>query len=179
MKARAIPYPHQPPTRGDKTVSVAQGGTATPSATKQKLLGSLKELYIHIYMCVCVCVCVWTPDQLRVEITLDVHLHFYCAVWDVKKRRVYFRPWMLLRVYSNRFLMLRNHTGKVVPRAFHSYWKLLAFDQIQHDGYCAVVWRRFEATFKHLQIIYKSYIYIYIYVCVRVCVCVCVNKIRH
>ena len=27
MKARAIP--HQPPTRGDNTVSVAQGGTAT------------------------------------------------------------------------------------------------------------------------------------------------------
>ena len=34
VKARAIPYPHQPPTRGDNTVSVAQGGTATPGATK-------------------------------------------------------------------------------------------------------------------------------------------------
>ena len=55
---------------------------------------------------------------------------------------------MSLRVYSNRFLMLRNHTGMVVPRAFHSCWKLLAFDQIQLDAYCTVVWRWFEATFK-------------------------------
>ena len=35
VKARAIPCPHQPPTRGDNTVSVAQGGTTTPGATKQ------------------------------------------------------------------------------------------------------------------------------------------------
>ena len=34
VKARAIPCPHQPPSRGDNTVSVAQGGTATPGATK-------------------------------------------------------------------------------------------------------------------------------------------------
>ena len=53
---------------------------------------------------------------------------------------------MLLRVYSNRFL--RNDTGMVVPRVFPSCWKLLAFDQIQLDAYCAAVWRRFEATFK-------------------------------
>ena len=53
---------------------------------------------------------------------------------------------MLLHVYSNRFY--RNHTGKVVPRVFHSCWKLLAFDQIQLDAYCTAVWRRFEATFK-------------------------------
>ena len=31
LKARAIPCPHQPPSRGDNTVSVAQGGTATPA----------------------------------------------------------------------------------------------------------------------------------------------------
>ena len=55
---------------------------------------------------------------------------------------------MSLRVYSNRFMVLRNHTGMVVPRAFHSCWKLLVFDQIQLDACCAVVWRRFEATFK-------------------------------
>ncbi len=30
VKARTIPGPHQPPTRGDNTVSVAQGGNATP-----------------------------------------------------------------------------------------------------------------------------------------------------
>ena len=34
VKARAIASPHQPPTRGNSTVSVAQGGTATPGATK-------------------------------------------------------------------------------------------------------------------------------------------------
>ena len=37
VKARAIPCPHQPPSRGDNTVSVAQGGTATPGANKQLL----------------------------------------------------------------------------------------------------------------------------------------------
>ena len=37
VKARAIPCPHQPPTRVDNTVSVAQGGTATPGATNQLL----------------------------------------------------------------------------------------------------------------------------------------------
>ena len=43
VKTRAISCPHQPPARGDNTVSVAQGGTATPGATKQLL-------YIYIYM---------------------------------------------------------------------------------------------------------------------------------
>ena len=65
---------------------------------------------------------------------------------QTKKKRVDFRPLMLLRVYRNRFL--RNHTGMVVPRVFPSCWKPLAFDQIQLDAYCAAVWRRFEATFK-------------------------------
>ena len=37
LKARVIPCPHQLPTRGDNTVSVAQSGTATPVATKQLL----------------------------------------------------------------------------------------------------------------------------------------------
>ena len=52
MKARAIPYPHQPPSRGDNTVSVAQGGTATPGATKQLLPPDrvLRESYIYIYI---------------------------------------------------------------------------------------------------------------------------------
>ena len=74
-----IPCPHQPPTRGDNTVSVAQGGTATPGATKQLLPPDrvLRELYIYIY--------IYTPDQLRVETTLDVNLHFQCAVCFLKK----------------------------------------------------------------------------------------------
>ena len=97
MKARAIPRPHQPPTRGHNTVSVAQGGTATPGATKQllppdKVLKELYiyiyiyariiyiyiyELYIYIYIYICeLYICIYTPDQLRAETTWDVHLHF-------------------------------------------------------------------------------------------------------
>ena len=71
MKARAIPCSHQPPIRSDNTVSVAQGGTATPGATKQLLPPDrvfLKNIYIYIY--------IYRPDQLKGEITLYVHLHF-------------------------------------------------------------------------------------------------------
>ena len=52
VKARAILCPHQPPTRGDDTVSVAQGGTAIPGTTKQLLLPDRvsRELYIYIYI---------------------------------------------------------------------------------------------------------------------------------
>ena len=52
VKARAMPCPQQPPTRGDTTVSVAQGGTATPVATKQLLPPGrvLIQLYIYIYI---------------------------------------------------------------------------------------------------------------------------------
>ena len=51
VKAREIPCPHQPPTRGDNIVSVAQGSAATPGATKQLLQPDrvLRELYIYIY----------------------------------------------------------------------------------------------------------------------------------
>ena len=74
MKARAIPCPHQPPSRGDNIVSVAQGGTATPGATKQLLPPDrvLRESYIY------------TPDQLNAETILDVNLHFLNAVCDLK-----------------------------------------------------------------------------------------------
>ena len=56
VKARAIPCPHQPPSRGDNTVSVAQGGTATPGATKQLLPPDrvLRGSCIYIY--------IYTPD---------------------------------------------------------------------------------------------------------------------
>ena len=71
VKARAIPCPLQPLTRGDNTVSAAQGGTATPGATKQLFLPDrvLRELYIYIY------IYIYTPDQLRAETTLVVNLH--------------------------------------------------------------------------------------------------------
>ena len=80
MKARAIPCPHQPPSRGDNTVPVAQGGTATPGATKQLLPPDrvLIESYIYIY------IYIYTPDQLNAETTLDVNLHFLSAVCDLK-----------------------------------------------------------------------------------------------
>ena len=67
VKARAIPCPHQAPTSGDNTVSVA----ATPSATKQLLPPDrlLRELYVHIYIYIymCVYIYIYTPDQLRAE----------------------------------------------------------------------------------------------------------------
>ena len=52
VKAHLIPCPHQLPTRCGNTVSVAQGGTATPGATKQLLPPDrvLRELYIYIYI---------------------------------------------------------------------------------------------------------------------------------
>ena len=78
VKACAIPCPHQPPSRGDNTVSVAQDGTATPGATKQLLPPDrvLRESYIYLY--------IYTPDQLNAETILDVNLHFLSAVCDLK-----------------------------------------------------------------------------------------------
>ena len=70
VKVHVVPCPHQPPTRSDNTVSVAQGSTATPGATKQLLPPDrvLRELYIYIY--------IYMPDQIRAKTTLDVNLHF-------------------------------------------------------------------------------------------------------
>ena len=46
-----IPCPHQPPTRGDNIVLVAQGDTATPGATKQLSPLDLSCLvYTHTYL---------------------------------------------------------------------------------------------------------------------------------
>ena len=78
MKEHAIPCPHQLPSRGDNTVSVAQGGTATPGAAKQLLPPDriLRESYIYIYK--------YMPDQVNAETTFDVNLHFLGAVCDLK-----------------------------------------------------------------------------------------------
>ena len=60
------------PSWGDNIVSVAQGSTATPGATKQLLPPDrVFKRIIYIYM----------PDQLRVEITSS----FLCPVCDLKK----------------------------------------------------------------------------------------------
>ena len=92
MKARTIPCPHQLPTRGDNTVSVAQGGTATPGATKQLLPPDrvLRESYIYIY----------TPAQLNAETTLDVSFHFLSAVCDLKNKNKKTRLLSAVDVYS-------------------------------------------------------------------------------
>ena len=53
VKARVIPCHHQPPTRSDNTVSVAQGSSATPGTTKQVLLPGRvfkRIIYIYIYI---------------------------------------------------------------------------------------------------------------------------------
>ena len=83
MKACVIPCSHQPPFRGDNTVSVAQGGTAPPGATKQLLPPDrvLRESYIYIY------IYIYTPDQLNAETTLDVNLNFLSAVCDLKNKK--------------------------------------------------------------------------------------------
>ena len=71
---------------------------------------------------------------------------------------------MSLRVYSNRFLMLRNHMGIVVPRAFHSCWKLFAFDQILLDV-CMRISIYFELLSIYLSIYLSQSIHIDIYSC--------------
>ena len=117
MKAHEIPCPHLPPSRGDNTVSVAQGSTATGQGIKRMIY-----IYIYIYIYnIYIYIYIYTPDQLNAKTTLDVNLHFLSTVCDLKKekkKRVYFRRLMLLPVYSNHFL--HNHTGKVVPHVFPS-----------------------------------------------------------
>ena len=72
VKAQAISCPHQPPTRSDNTVLEAQGGTATPGATKQLLpSGRVFKIYIYIY--------IYMPDNLKGAITLYVNFYFECS----------------------------------------------------------------------------------------------------
>ena len=71
---RATPCHYQPPTRGDNTVSVAQGGTATPGAIKQLLPPDrvLRESCIYIY------IYVYTPDQLNAE---TIYIYIYIRLF--------------------------------------------------------------------------------------------------
>ena len=151
MKARAILCPHQPPSRGDNTVSVAQGSTATPGATKQLLPPDrvLREwdIYIYIY------IYIYMPDQLNAETTLDVNLHFLIAVCDLKNKKNAF-------TFSGWYYYVFTETVSYIitrERWFRMYFlhaeNFLAFDQIQLYAYRAVVWRRFEATFKQRPVI--------------------------
>ena len=74
MKVRAIPCPHQLPTSGDKTVSVAQGGTAAPGTTKQ-LLPPDRVFKRNIYIC-------QINWKLRLHWTLFIFI--FSAVCDLK-----------------------------------------------------------------------------------------------
>ena len=65
VKACAMLCPHQPPTRNDNTVSVAEGSIAIPGATKQLLLPDRvfrRIIYIYIY------IYIYTPDHLKTKI---------------------------------------------------------------------------------------------------------------
>ena len=135
VKARAIPCPHQPPTKGGNTVSVAQGGTATPDATKQLFPPDrVFNIYIYIYI------------YARSTKSKDyiIRSSSFLVQFMIFLKYVYFRSSMSLCAYSNRFLMLRNHSWIMVSRAFHSCWRLFALDQIQLYAYCTVVKRRFS-----------------------------------
>ena len=67
------------------------------------------------------------------------HLIFLCSfyfhLWFFKNAFT-LGSWCL---YALIVTVLRNHTGMVVPCAFHSCWRLFVFDQIQLDAYCTVV----------------------------------------
>ena len=128
VKARAIPCPHLPPTKGYNTVLVAQGGSATPGATKQlfppdRVFKRIIYIYIYIYV-----------YARSIESRDYIGRWFSFLVYNLwfKKKRLYFRSLMSLRLCSNRFLMLRNHTGMVVPRVFHSCWKLSTKSNLMH-----------------------------------------------
>ena len=145
MKARAITCPHQPPSRGDNTVSVAQDGTAIPGATKQLLPPDrvLRELYIYIY--IYIYIYTQTPDQLNAETTLAVNLHFLNVVCDLKNAFT-FGGWCYYAfTVTVSYVITRERWFRV--NYLHAE-NFLAFDHIQLDAYRAVVWRRFEATFK-------------------------------
>ena len=152
VKARAIPCPHQPPTRDDNTVSVAQGGTATPGATKQLLPPDrvLRESYIYIY--------IYTPDQLDAVTKLDVNIHFLGAVCDLKKNAFTFGGWCYYAfTVTVSYVITRERWFRVY---FLHAENFLAFDHMQLDAYRPVVWRRFEATFK-LRPVIPIFVYLY------------------
>ena len=107
VKARAIPCPHQLPTRGDNTVSEVPGGTATPGATKQLLpLDRVFKRIIYIYI---YARSIKSRDYIGLSSSFLV-----CSLWFLKNAFTFGR-WCY---YT--FMTLRNHTGMVIPHAFHS-----------------------------------------------------------
>ena len=75
VKARAIPCPHQPPTRGDNIVLVAQGITATPGTTKQLLPPDRvfkRIIYINTH----------THTHTHTHTYIYVYIHIYIYIFD-------------------------------------------------------------------------------------------------
>ena len=129
------------PSSATNQVLVAQGGTATPDATKQllppdRVWKKKKNIYIYIY--------IYAKSTKRRNYIM-CSSSFLCSLWFLKS--IYFWLLMSLCTCSNCFLMLHNHTGMLILHAFHTCWSLFALDQIQLGAYCTVVWRQYEATF--------------------------------
>ena len=85
VKALAIPCPHQPPTRGDNTVSAAQGGAAIPGATTQILPPDrvLRELYIYIYI-YARSIKIWYIYIER-EREVNIYIYIYIYIYIISK----------------------------------------------------------------------------------------------
>ena len=90
---------------------------------------------------------IYTPDQLNAGTTLDVNLHFLSAVCDLKKKNAFtLGGWCYYTfTVTVSYVITREWWFRVYYLHAENF---LAFDQIQLDAYRAVVWRRFEATFK-------------------------------
>ena len=84
---------------------------------------------------------------------MDVNLHFLSAVCDLKKTKTKTKKTRLLSggwcYYAFTVTVSYVITRKWWFRVYFLHAEnFLAFDQIQLDAHRAVVWRRFEATFK-------------------------------
>ena len=94
--------------QGDNTVSVAQGGTATPGTIEQLL--PLDRVFKR-NLCISMYIYVYTRSTKSGTLHWTfVHLEFG-AVCDLKMRLL-----TAVRCHRNRFLILHNYTRKVIPR---------------------------------------------------------------
>ena len=190
VKACSIPCPHQPPTRGDNTVSIAQDGTATPGTTKQllpqdrvfkRITHTHTHTHIHTY----------THRHTHTHTYIYIYIYawsikskdyigrssFLFAVFDLKKQRVYFRPLMLLHVYIYIYIYMcvcvcvcvcvcceiPNGLWNRNEAPIHSWYATTRNQQWRQYITEDYSWGTWECIL---------WLYIYIYMCVCVCVCV-------
>ena len=101
--------------QGDNTVSVAQGCTATPSTIKQLMPPDrVFKRYIYIYIYIYI-----YARLTKSRDYIDVRSSSFLVQFVIFFKNVFtFGRWC----HSKRFLMLCNHTGMVVQRAFHLCW---------------------------------------------------------